>query len=60
MKQYSKKEFELILKRNGYKYIRCKGDHFIWYHTITNRHISVPKSMNICIITRLIKEYSLK
>lgn len=57
MKTYNKREFTNILSNNGYKYVRCKGSHFI-YQKATET-IAVPKNLNKMISRRLIKEYNL-
>lgn len=55
---YTQKEFEKILKRNGYVLNRQKGDHLIYVNE-SGRHISVKYPLNPCISRRLIKEYNL-
>ena len=59
IKQYTAREFRQILNRNGYKYIRCKGDHATYNNgkkSITFNTVR-PKSV---VIHRLIKDYGLK
>ncbi len=58
MLQYTKLEFERILKRNGFCYTRNSGSHSIYVNE-RGKHISVPLSMNMCVIRRLIRENSL-
>lgn len=58
MKIYTEKEFNNILKMNGYSLSRQKGDHRIYVNT-SGRHISVKYPINPCISRRLIKEYNL-
>jgi predicted RNA binding protein YcfA (HicA-like mRNA interferase family) len=58
MQQFTKREFIKIIEKNGYYYSRNNGSHSIYKNDVGN-HISIPKSMNICIIRRLIKENNL-
>lgn len=59
MKQWTFKEFSKLLENNGFSYLRVgKGSHYIY--TNGTRNISVPKSMNCCVIRRLVKENDLK
>lgn len=58
MRQYTKRDFIRILKKNGYFYSRNNGSHEIYVNRSGN-HISVPRSMNMCITRRLIKENNL-
>lgn len=57
-KVYTTKEFQRILKNNGYCQVRQKGSHTIWVKENCG-HISVPIEMNPMIARRLIKEYHL-
>ena len=59
MAVYTQKEFEKILKVNGYRFNRQNGDHLIYVND-GGRHISVKYPINPCISRRLIKEYNLK
>lgn len=59
MKQYTNKEFEKLLKENGFVYIRTKGSHHIYYNN-SGKHISIPKTLNSVIARRLCKENNLK
>jgi len=53
------REFEKILKKNGWIYNHQSGDHRIWYKK--GRHISFPiKKFNPMFVRRLIKEYRLE
>ncbi len=55
----SSREFQRILKDNGFVYDHQTGDHRIWYRG--NEHISVPYiRINPLIAQRLVKEYKLK
>ena len=58
MKLYTEKEFNKILKRNGYLLNRQNGDHKIYVNE-SGRHISVKYPLNPCISRGLIKEYNL-
>ena len=59
MKEYKSREFEKILKINGYSYERCKGDHATYKNesgkTIT---INLVRFKPI-VAQRLIKEHCL-
>ena len=58
MKELSIKDFQKILKRNGYTYKRKTGSHYI-YHSPSGRQLVIndrPKQMTLY---HLIKEYSL-
>jgi len=52
---YSEREFERILKNNGYTLVRQTGTHKIWAKEGC-LNITVPQSLNPMIIRRLIKE----
>ena len=56
-KTYAKREFEALLKLNGYTYERCRGSHFIYKRG--REIISIPKNLNKMIARRLIKEKGL-
>ena len=58
MKQYTRKEFITILKKNGFYYDRQKGSHSIYIND-KRRHISVPHNLECVIARRLIKENNL-
>ena len=58
MFQYSKCEFDKVLRQNGFHYVRNSGSHSI-YENDRGKHISVPPSMNMCVIRRLIRENNL-
>jgi predicted RNA binding protein YcfA (HicA-like mRNA interferase family) len=57
-KEFSCREFEQILMRNGFKYHHQKGDHRIWKRN--SEIIVVTKKLNRMIARRLLKEYRLK
>lgn len=59
MKQYTSKEFTKIVQKNGFKYNRCSGSHFI-YTNEKGKHVSIPKKLECVIARRLIKENNLK
>lgn len=52
--------FEPILSRNGYRYVRSSGSHFIYRNLNTHRMISVNKDLNRMVKERLVKEYELE
>lgn len=54
------REFEPILLRNGYKFARCSGSHFIYINRTSHRIITVNKDLNKMVRERLIKEYDLE
>ena len=55
----SKREFEIILKNNGWTFDHQTGDHRIWYKN--GKHISFPiRKFNPMFARRLIKEYGLE
>lgn len=57
-KEFSCREFEQILMRNGFKYHHQKGDHRIWKRN--SEIIVVTKKLNRMVARRLLKEYRLK
>lgn len=59
MKQYSRKEFEDVLVRNGYKLARQSDGHNIWRKDGKNVVVSRHK-LNFMISRRLIKENALE
>lgn len=54
------REFEPILKKNGFNLARCKGSHFTYINRITHRVITVNKDLNKMVRERLIKEYEME
>lgn len=58
MKQYTKREFIKIVKKNGYQYNRHNGDHAIYVKN--GRHISIPEKLKCVIARRLIIENKLR
>lgn len=54
------REFEKILNKNGYKYVRAKGSHYIYTNRLTHETISVNIFLNRMVRERLIREYNLK
>ena len=60
MAEFSKRDVEKILRKNGWTLNRCKGSHWI-YRNDKGQHLSVvPSRCNRLIMQRLIKEYNLK
>ena len=57
-KEFSIREFEQILKKNGFKFYRQKGDHLIYKRN--SEMIVITKKLNKMIARRLLKEYHLK
>lgn len=51
------REFEPILKANGYREIRSRGSHFMYGNG--KNHITVNKDLNKMVRLRLIKENNL-
>ena len=51
------REFEPILKANGYREIRSRGTHFMYGNG--KNHITVNKDLNKMVQLRLIKENNL-
>jgi predicted RNA binding protein YcfA (HicA-like mRNA interferase family) len=56
-KVLSNREFEKILKNNGYVVARTSGGHTIWQKG--NDSITVNHSINPMVMRRLIKEHQL-
>ena len=56
-KVLSNREFEKILKNNGYVVARTSGGHTIWKKS--NDSITVNQSINPMVMRRLIKEHNL-
>jgi len=54
---YSYRDFEKILRKNGYVLKRQKGSHFIWNNGM--RSLTVTHNCNPMIARRLINEYNL-
>lgn len=48
------REIDRILRKNGWRKDRCKGDHVIY--TKGSWHMSIPKSCNKMVIQREFKE----
>ena len=51
------REFEPILKANGYREIRSRGSHFMYGNG--KNHITVNKDLNKMVQLRLVKENNL-
>ena len=64
MKQYTERQFEKVLKKNGFKYERQgKGDHRVYMNS-NGVHVSIPYSsggnvLSLPVARRLIKENGL-
>lgn len=54
------REFERLLSKNGYKYARSRGSHFVYINRVSHRLIVVNKDLNDMVKRRLIKEYELE
>ena len=54
------REFEPILFKNGFRFARSKGSHFIYINRHTHKHITINKDLNRMVRERLIKEYNLE
>lgn len=62
IKQWSVKDFQRLLSKNGYVFIRQAGSH-AHYINAENDHIGFPicsKEVNMMLARRLIKEHNLK
>lgn len=58
-KQWTPKEFQRVLKQNGFCIVRSKGSHIIWKNE-NNKTISIPATkVNAMLARRLIKENNL-
>ncbi len=60
-KEYSFRDFRILLRQNGYVFSRNSGDHVIFCNDVNT--ISVPykgKGLNRMLVRRLIKENNLK
>lgn len=58
VKTWNKREFERLLRRNGYKLDRVNGSHYIY--TNGSSSISIKPKINKMVARRLIKENNLK
>lgn len=58
MKQYTRREFVKLVRRNGFEYTRSHGSHDIYYNK-EGRHISIPQTLADVIARRLIRENKL-
>ena len=58
MKTWKKTEFVRLITTNGFVLDRYNGSHSIFKHN-DGRVISLPRSVNPCIVQRLIKENNL-
>lgn len=62
MRNYTFRQMVKIVEANGFKYVRCTGDHFIYKKEGEKNTITLAKNkhVNPCIARRLIKECNLK
>ena len=58
MRQYTRREFVKLVRRNGFEYTRSHGRHDIYYNK-EGRHISIPQTLVDVIARRLIRENKL-
>ena len=60
-KTWTSREFTKLLKRNGYEYSRCSGDHMIYKRDGRTISFNVcgKRGLNRMVAQRLIKEYGL-
>jgi predicted RNA binding protein YcfA (HicA-like mRNA interferase family) len=54
------RDFEKILKANGYTIVRTSGGHSIWYNDDKKDSITISSKLNPMVARRLIKEHDLK
>ena len=59
MKQFTHREFVMVVVANGFYYNRQSGDHAIYLNE-KGRHISIPLKLESVIARRLIKENNLE
>ena len=59
MKEYRSREFEKILRMNGYSYERCKGDHATYKNAVGKTITINLVRFKPIVAQRLIKEHSL-
>lgn len=57
-KAYSSNEFKKILSKNGFEFVRQKGDHRIYKRG--DDIIMINKDLNKMVARRLLKTYNLK
>ena len=62
MRNYTFRQMVKIIEANGFEYVRCTGDHFIYKKKGERNTITLAKNkhVNPCIARRLIKECNLK
>ncbi|MDO4974942.1 MAG: type II toxin-antitoxin system HicA family toxin [Alphaproteobacteria bacterium] len=56
-KNPTSRDFQKMVKRNGFEYIRCRGSHHIYKRN--DKEIAIPNKLNRMIARRLIKENAL-
>lgn len=59
MQNWKGRDFNRVLRKNGYKPVRHNGSHQI-YKNVQGNTISINGTPNGCIVARLIKENNLK
>ena len=60
IKDWSVKEFQKLLRINGYTYTRAAGSHLIYTKEGCKQHIAIPATnLNMMVARRLIKENNL-
>ena len=59
MKTYSGREARRIVKANGWKLSRTKGDHWIYKNDKNDRLLVIPTRLNRMLWRRLVKEYDI-
>ena len=58
-KEYTERDFERLLKANGYSLDRQKGDHNIWTNGSNTISITAGRPINRMLARRIIKENNL-
>lgn len=56
-KDFTTRELKRILSDNGFKFIRCKGDHF--HYVKDGKRVVVNNNINRMVCKRIIKENKL-
>lgn len=54
------REFDPILRKNGFTKARCKGSHFTYINRVTHKKITINKDLNKMVRERLVKENNLE
>lgn len=58
-KIYNLKEFQRLLRKNGWELERTKGSHYIYKHKDYSDNLAINSSCNKMLCKRLIETYSL-